>query len=519
MRRDLQSQFNHVPHVEQYFGLWAMEETRFRSIVEQVERMDLHAHVTVQQQKAQKQGKSGLCGDDEHDDGEEVTIPKASYSVNADGIAEMQLVGAITKYGSSLSSAPGSVDMRRVIRSMRSDSRVKGLMLMIDSPGGMTAGTADLADEISALAQHIPVTVFIEDLGASAAYFIASAASRIAANESAVVGSIGTFMVLQDTSARSAAMGVKVTVVKAGEMKGTGIPGTEITPEQIADVQRTVDGINDIFKSAVKRNRSLSDAQLAKVADGRVHMAAAAKQMGLIDAVGSYKAEMARMRAAAGKLQEKRGQSGGMKQETHGAATFAGLLAECDSTAGDEGHGAPGAPSQETDDMSTTNANGPAPAATLEELQAEIPKMGAEFYLACLEKKMTLAAAHKYAHETQQAALQNRDEEIKKMQAEKASSQAAAAAPKVPGQKALGTVRSAAGTAEDEEQETAGFGGVDAVAAWNAAVAAEMKATGKQRHECNSTVAKRQPELREAYVAEWNRQHPQNVERRQRAAS
>jgi len=83
--------------------------------------------------------------------------------------------------------------------------------------------------------------------------------------------------------------GVKVHVIRAGEMKGVGTPGTEITADHLADMQRVVDGLNEHFLAGVTSGReALTAKQVRELADGRVYIAAEAKKLGLIDAVGSF---------------------------------------------------------------------------------------------------------------------------------------------------------------------------------------------------------------------------------------
>ncbi|MBK7804424.1 MAG: S49 family peptidase [Chloracidobacterium sp.] len=82
--------------------------------------------------------------------------------------------------------------------------------------------------------------------------------------------------------------GVTVHVLRAGSMKGFGTPGTEITDEGLASIQVIVNGLNTFFLDAVSEGRKMEIAQVAAIADGRVHLAAKAKEMGLIDAVSDF---------------------------------------------------------------------------------------------------------------------------------------------------------------------------------------------------------------------------------------
>ena len=129
---------------------------------------------------------------------------------------------------------------------------------------------------------------FIEDLGASAAYKAASQAGRLSANEPAFIGSIGVYQVVEDTSEMAEKMGVKVHVISTGEFKGAGVPGAPVTDAVLQDVQNEVDALNELFMKAVAKGRHMDIRTVRKLADGRVHIAAKAQSLGLIDAVESF---------------------------------------------------------------------------------------------------------------------------------------------------------------------------------------------------------------------------------------
>ena len=129
---------------------------------------------------------------------------------------------------------------------------------------------------------------------------MASQASRIIANETALVGSIGTYGVVQDTSGMAAMEGVRVHVIRAGAFKGAGTPGTEITAEHLTEMQRTVDGLNEYFLAGVAAGRSmLTAARVRELADGRAWLAAEAKTLGLIDAIGSFDQALSELQSQA----------------------------------------------------------------------------------------------------------------------------------------------------------------------------------------------------------------------------
>lgn len=207
-------------------------------------------------------------------------------------VAIVPLMGPITK-GPSKFGGASTLETRRAIRHAANNDDVQSILLHIDSPGGHVAGVEDLASDVRTVAQHKPVTAHIDDLGASAAYWIASQAGRITANRMAEVGSIGTMAVLEDSSKRMERLGVSVHVIATGPYKGIGVDGTALSPESLDYLTRRVHAINQHFLAAVQGGRRFTSEQVALVSDGRVHLAETARQLGLIDQVQSLEQSIA----------------------------------------------------------------------------------------------------------------------------------------------------------------------------------------------------------------------------------
>jgi signal peptide peptidase SppA len=213
--------------------------------------------------------------------------PKPPYSVR-DGVATIGVTGPLTKYETSFQALLGGTSTLRVreaIRTANADPSVRAILLHIESPGGTVGGTSELYDAV--MASRKPVHSHIEDLGASAALWIASASKSITANKSAMVGSIGTYTAIEDTSGAYEKSGVKVHVISSGGVKGGGVDGAPVSDAYIEETQKRIDAITDLFVDAVAKGRGLSKSKVKGMADGRIHLAAAAKDMGLIDRIAS----------------------------------------------------------------------------------------------------------------------------------------------------------------------------------------------------------------------------------------
>ena len=207
-----------------------------------------------------------------------------AFAVHGNGVASIALNGAMMK-GFSKYGGTSTVAARTALRAAADRADVESILMVIDSPGGHVAGTQELADEVAAIAARMPVHVHVDDLGASAAYWVASQATTISVNRTGEVGSIGVMTALVDTSEAMAAAGVRVIPITTGPLKGTGMPGVEITDEQVAAVQARVDAVHEHFLAAVMQGRGLSREQAEAVATGGTFGAEEAVRLGLVDAI------------------------------------------------------------------------------------------------------------------------------------------------------------------------------------------------------------------------------------------
>lgn len=252
-----------------YFGLWAIEPHAAASLWDMAQRMDLNLHIN--------RPKAGLP-----------TLPIERVQAGPGSsrqIAIVKLSGVLMKSESSFGGT-STIAARKAIRQAAADPSIAGILLAVDSPGGTVSGTSDLADEVRAARVSKPVHAHIDDLGASAAYWVASQAGRITANSAtALIGSIGTLQVMYDTSAMAEKEGVKTLVFASGPLKGLGAAGAPITSDQQAHVQGLIDATQKVFDAAVMKGRRLNANQLARVRHGGVFTAQDALQAGLIDAI------------------------------------------------------------------------------------------------------------------------------------------------------------------------------------------------------------------------------------------
>lgn len=171
---------------------------------------------------------------------------------------------------------------------------VAAILLDVDSPGGESGGVFDLADRIRAAAQAKPVWAVANDMAFSAAYALASAATRVFVARTGGVGSIGVIAMHVDQSAKDAKDGVRYTAVFAGERKNDLNPHEPISDAAHAVLQAEVDRVYELFVETVARHRGL-DAEVVRATEAGLFFGPNAVAAGLADAVGGFDDALAQL--------------------------------------------------------------------------------------------------------------------------------------------------------------------------------------------------------------------------------
>lgn len=259
------------------------------------------AHASIRQLLEQRLG-DGLAGNQKS--GQPVTRePGQDWCGNEVEVAEMEIVdgiayipigGVVGQDLTPFDRGDGAVDVLDVMQELRDaerDPMVRGMILDMDSPGGMVNGTPECADCIAACKK--PVYAFTRGMMASAAYWIASATDGIFTTRSAAVGSIGVYVPIIDVSQMYEQRGVKVELIKAGKYKGDGFPGTKLSKEGRAQLQTSVNKIYSMFTAQVRATRG--DAIADETMQGQIFLGEEAQQLGLVDAIVSDISEVSEL--------------------------------------------------------------------------------------------------------------------------------------------------------------------------------------------------------------------------------
>jgi len=205
-------------------------------------------------------------------------------------VAVIPIHGTLVRRTSGLEAVSGLASYTSIAAQLDAalaSPEVAAILLDVDSPGGESGGVFDLADRIRAGVQVKPVWAVANDMAFSAAYALASAASRVFVARTGGVGSIGVIAMHIDQSVKDAKDGVRYTAVFAGERKNDLNPHEPISDEAHAVLKAEVDRVYDLFVETVARHRGL-DADAVRATEAGLFFGPDAVGAGLADAVGGF---------------------------------------------------------------------------------------------------------------------------------------------------------------------------------------------------------------------------------------
>jgi protease IV len=170
-----------------------------------------------------------------------------------------------------------------------SDSHVKAVVLRINSPGGTVTASDTMYQILKRFKAktHKPVIASAQDVTASGAYYLACASDKIVVNPTSVVGSIGVIFETVEFEGTLNKIGVTPEAIKSGPLKDMGSPFRHMNDQDRAVFQGIVNEYYSRFLGVVKENRPVGDdANVRKIADGRVYSGEQAVSLGLADQTG-----------------------------------------------------------------------------------------------------------------------------------------------------------------------------------------------------------------------------------------
>lgn len=182
------------------------------------------------------------------------------------------------------------LDSRETVRQLRyflKKDSVKAVVLRVDSPGGVVAPSQEISEEVKKFAAKKKIIVSMGSLAASGGYYISAPATLIYANPGTITASIGVILKLSNIEELMDKIGIKSSTLKTGKFKDAGSPMRQMSDEERAMLQSVISSTHEQFVRAVASGRKLPLDEVRRIADGRVLSGEQAKELKLVDRLGT----------------------------------------------------------------------------------------------------------------------------------------------------------------------------------------------------------------------------------------
>lgn len=181
----------------------------------------------------------------------------------------------------SVTASPETVEF---IEKADKNPSIKAIILEINSPGGSAVASEEIANAVKKV--NKTTVAWVREVGASGAYWVASASDYVVANRVSITGSIGVIASYLEFPGFLERYNITYQRLVSGKYKDIGSPFKEMTPEEKEIFQQNLDDIRDYFVSEVAKNRNLPKKDVDRIANGLFYLGVQAKELGLVDEIG-----------------------------------------------------------------------------------------------------------------------------------------------------------------------------------------------------------------------------------------
>ncbi|UTD54930.1 S49 family peptidase [Halomonas sp. MS1] len=211
-----------------------------------------------------------------------------------DGVAVIPVTGPIFRHANlmtEISGATSTSSLATDIQEALDNPSVKALLLDIDSPGGEATGINELSEMIFQARSKKPVKAYVGGMGASAAYWIASAAEEVVIDDTAQLGSVGVVLNLRKRDDKTGEKTYEIVSSNAPNKR----PDLE-TEQGRAQLQTRTDELANVFLDKVARNRGIPREEVNdRFRQGGIATGALAVEAGMADRLGSLEGLIAEL--------------------------------------------------------------------------------------------------------------------------------------------------------------------------------------------------------------------------------
>lgn len=180
-----------------------------------------------------------------------------------------------------------STKVMRRLKALEKSEKIKAIVVNINSPGGAVAPSQRIYEELLKIREKKVVIASMETLAASGGYYISAAAQKTFAYAGTLTGSIGVIMEFANLSRLYDWAKVEPYVIKSGRFLKCGSPYRKMSTEENAYLTSMIESVKNQFVHDIARGRKMDKNKILEIADGRILTGEQAKELGLIDEIGT----------------------------------------------------------------------------------------------------------------------------------------------------------------------------------------------------------------------------------------
>lgn len=202
----------------------------------------------------------------------------ASRDYSKANIGVIEIEGVVTE----------SLSVLEQIRKFKDHPQLRALVVRLETPGGAIGASQEIYLELKKLREETPVIISMGNVAASGGLYIALGGSQVVALPGSITGSMGVLMPLTNVSRLMEKIYIDPITIKSGNLKDAGNPLKPMPEEARQYLQAMVNSSFEQFRKDVVTERKLSEAVAKRLSDGRVVNGLEAKEMGIVDAIGTF---------------------------------------------------------------------------------------------------------------------------------------------------------------------------------------------------------------------------------------
>ena len=179
------------------------------------------------------------------------------------------------------------VDTLNDLENINKSSNAKALLVNINSPGGTFVSSKELYDKIKEISKKIPVVTYMREMATSGGYLVSLGSQKIFSNVGTITGSVGVILQTAEVTEMLKKIGINPIVVKSGDLKATPNPLENVGEKESEYLNNIIKSMQLEFLNILSENRDIENETLRIISDGRIFTGKQAKELNLVDFIGS----------------------------------------------------------------------------------------------------------------------------------------------------------------------------------------------------------------------------------------